>query len=109
MESAGVSIHDYCCLLFECKAESAVEVFANRSVGGSGSRHYFARYDLVNSTPFTKGYDCEYIIVPLNKILAIGVKEFRKRRDIRTLKLTGSNLFCEGIFGCSSLLCCRRL
>ena len=78
MEGTGVSVHDCCCFLFVCMAEGAVKVFANRTVGDSGSRNYFTRCDVINSTPFSKGYNRKDIIVPLNEVLAFQVEEFRK-------------------------------
>ena len=109
MESSGVSVHDRRCLLFVGMAESAVKVFANRSVGGSGSSNYVPRCNVINSTPFSKGYNGEDIIVPLNEVLAFQVEEFGKGRNVGTFKLPGSDLLYEGIFGRGSLLCCRRL
>ena len=106
MESSGVSVHDRRCLLFVCMAEGAVRVFANCSVVGSGSSNYFTRCNVINSTPFSKGYNGKDIIVPLNGVLAFQVEEFWKCRNIGTFELPDSDLLCEGILGCGSLLCC---
>lgn len=82
MDSVGVSNHDSCHLLLKCKAESAVNLFTNCRVGGGGRGNDLVRDSLVNSTPFAKRYNSEYIGVQLNKILSVRVKELRKQREM---------------------------
>ena len=106
MEGTDISVHYCCCFIFVCMAKGAVKVFANRTVGDSGSSNYFTRCDVIYSPLFLKGYNCKYIIVPLDKVLAFQVGEFRKCRNVGTFGFPGSYFLCKGIFGCSSFLCC---